>query len=278
MAFSSTLNFTRAAKLVGLSQPALFERVRKLGDALEVPLYTREGRALELTEQGVQVAAFARSVLEQAEGFTGNLKGERAQSVTLAAGEGAYLYLLGPALERFAKGPHALQLLTLGGPSAVAAVRSGEAHLAVGVFDIVPRGVHSQDILQTPLCAALARTHKLAKKRSISLADLAGQRLILAPEGRKQHDLVGRALALAGHPGASRSAFVEADGWALMLAFARAGLGVAVVNGICKPPAGAVLRPIPELGSVTYKLLSRRRGALSSAALELKETIMALQV
>jgi hypothetical protein len=43
-----------------------------------------------------------------------------------------------------------------------------------------------------------------------------------------------------------------------MLAFAAAGLGVAVVNGICRPTWDAVLCPIPELGSVTYRLLLRR--------------------
>ena len=59
-AFAEERNFTRAARRVGLSQPALFERVQRLQALLELPLYRREGRALVLTEQGVRLAAHAR--------------------------------------------------------------------------------------------------------------------------------------------------------------------------------------------------------------------------
>jgi DNA-binding transcriptional LysR family regulator len=55
-AFAEERNFTRAARRLGLSQPALFERVARLGSLLEVPLYRREGRSLVLTEQGVLAA------------------------------------------------------------------------------------------------------------------------------------------------------------------------------------------------------------------------------
>ncbi len=275
VAFSATMNFTKAARAIGLSQPALFERVRKLEDALELKLYAKEGRALTLTPQGVEVAAFARTALSSAERFCAKLRGEVSESVTLAAGEGAYLYLLGPALAKI-RPPQALRLLTLGGPDSIAAVRTAEAHLAVGVFDLKPRGLMTQPILQTPLCAALPRGHPLAAKPEIQLSDLAEERLILAPEGRSQRKLVGRALARIGaQAAAERGESIEADGWALMLAFVKARLGVAVVNGICHPPAGVVLRPIPELGTVRYQVVCRRE-PLPELAQRLMEAILAL--
>src|SRR5262245_29652520 len=132
-AFAQTLNFTHAARQVGLSQPALFERVQRLQEQLEVPLYQRSGRALELTPHGIRVAAHAREVRERESAFLQELHGEQAPAwVTLAAGEGGYLYLLGPALRSFAAaGGARLRLLTLGTRDACAAVLRGEAHLAV---------------------------------------------------------------------------------------------------------------------------------------------------
>src|SRR3954466_4732227 len=99
VAFADTLNFTHAARRVGLSQPALFERVKRLADDLGAPLYERAGRQLRLTERGQRVAAHARDALSRADVFMRDLRGEPArEAVTLAAGEGAVLYPLGPAL------------------------------------------------------------------------------------------------------------------------------------------------------------------------------------
>jgi DNA-binding transcriptional LysR family regulator len=42
--FAEKMNFTRAAEELGISQPALHVKVRKLGESLGVSLYRREGR------------------------------------------------------------------------------------------------------------------------------------------------------------------------------------------------------------------------------------------
>jgi DNA-binding transcriptional LysR family regulator len=274
VAFADTLNFTQAARRVGLSQPALFERVRRLADDLGAPLYEREGKTLRLTDRGLRVAAHARDTLARADAFVRELRDEPLrESVTLAAGEGAFLYLLGPALARFAADGTSLRLLTLGAPSACEAVRAGDAHLAVGVLDLVPSGLVAREIVRTPLCVAMSRRHRLARRRTLRLADLANERLVLPPEGRSHRDFVGRAIARLGHEVAPP---IEADGWPLMLQFAALGLGVAVVNGICAPPRGVVLRPVPELGTVCYRLVVRRGAELPPAAERLATRILEL--
>jgi hypothetical protein len=50
---------------------------------------------------------------------------------------------------------------------------------------------------------------------------------------------------------------------------------VAIVNGICTAPKGVVLRRVPELGTIAYRLLRRRHGTLSPAAARLHEAIVA---
>lgn len=276
VAFADALNFTHAARAVGLSQPALFERIQRLADDVGAALYEREGRRLQLTEAGVRVAAFARDELARAEQFLGDLRGEtRREAVVLAAGEGSYLYLLGPALRAFTRDVPAasLRLLTRGAKDAAEAVREGAAQLAVAVLDLVPEDLVARDLVRTPLCVAVCDGHRLAGKRLVRLADLAGERLILTPAGQSHRDHVARALAgLAG----SAEPPLEADGWPLMLRFAGLGLGVAIVNGVCELPRGVVARPVRELGSVTYRLLWRRGGQLPPAAAALRDAILAL--
>jgi hypothetical protein len=58
-----------------------------------------------------------------------------------------------------------------------------------------------------------------------------------------------------------------------MLKFAELGLGVAIINASCELPSGVVARPIPELGTVTYRLLRRRGARLSPGAEQLAALI-----
>src|SRR5690606_31077421 len=94
--FADHLSFTRAAEELHISQPALHVKVRKLSETLDVPLYTRHGRRLALTPAGERVARFARDLDARVSAFLSDVRGAAPARVpALAAGEGAYLYLLG---------------------------------------------------------------------------------------------------------------------------------------------------------------------------------------
>lgn len=263
--FGETKNFTRAARALGVSQPALFERIQKLSAQVGLTLYERKGRDLVLTEDGLRVLALAREVRERLRGFSAELAGlQHRKRVTLAAGEGSYLYLLGPGIAAFMKASSArVDLLTTGAKRTVEAVRSGEAELGVAVLDVVPPGIETEDLARTPLCVAMSTNHALAGKRGLRLRDLQGDRLVLTPEGQTHRELVSRAFARGGELLESP---LEADGWPLMLKFVELGLGIAIVNGVCDLPKGVVRRPIAELGTVTYRLLKRRGVVLSEDA------------
>ena len=97
------LNFTpRGALPLHLSQPALFVQIGKLGDEVGVPLYFRQGRQLQLTDRRLGACwRFAREQRDRDGEIVGELRTGRSRpTVTLAAGSGSYLYLLGPALAR----------------------------------------------------------------------------------------------------------------------------------------------------------------------------------
>lgn len=264
--FARTLNFTATAKALALSQPAVFERIQLLSARLGRTLYRRDGRGLVLTPDGERVARFARELDDRWREFSGELSGApEPEVVRLAAGEGAYLYVLGDALSAFREASAArLDLLTLGAKDTLGAVHRGEAQLGVAVVDLVPRGLEAEPLLTTPLCAALPAKHPLARRRGLTLADLRGERWVVTPDGQTHRELLTRAL---GKHGAMVDAPLEADGWPLMLKFVELGLGVAVVNGVCAKSPGVVLRPLAELGTVTYRLVTRR-GARRSAATE----------
>lgn len=76
LAVSETLNFTRAAARLGLSQPTVSQHVRKLEAAAGRRLLERDTRGVQLTDNGQAMAGFARSILaahdEAVRYFTGS--------------------------------------------------------------------------------------------------------------------------------------------------------------------------------------------------------------
>lgn len=277
VAFADELHFTRAAERVGLSQPALFERVQRLGALLDAELYRRVGRGVELTERGRALEAYAREVLAHAHGFEARFRGREAREVvTLAAGEGSYLHLLPPAVRAFRAAGGELELLTLGAKDAMAAVLTGRADLAVVVVDLVPDGLESALLFETGMSFVLAKDHALAEKKRLTLKDVAASEMILPPEGRPHRDFVVRAIVKQG---LTLARVVDADGWPLALAFASMGLGVAIVNDVvvrvskATGSEGLVLRAAKELGTVSYRLVWRRGRSLPTPVAALAEAI-----
>lgn len=271
--FADAMNFSAAARQLHISQPALHVKVRKLGEQLDRVLYRRVGRSLELTEHGESIACYGRQLRAGAAEFLGQLGGMADQPVTLAAGEGAYLYLLGAGIGRFqreAKQP--LRLLSLDRDQAVAAVLGGKAQLGVAPLDSVPDPLQSVVMTTVGQVLAVPAGHRFSKRSRLKLKDLAGERLVVPPPGRPHRQMLG---ALLQSEQVAWEVAMEANGWELMLSFVAMGLGAAVVNACCRMPKGVVAIALPELPSLRYHCFHLRGATQSSNASKLRSTLLA---
>jgi len=267
--FAEHRNFTRAAAQLHISQPALHVQIKKLAEAVGRALYVRSGRGLSLTHEGERLAAYGREVLDRGERVLAEIRGEAATGpVVLAAGQGAFLYLLGPAIRRFPKQRWPLRLLSLPGPETIEAVRSARAHLGVVATDAPPADLASAPLRTVGQLVVVATTHRLARRRSITPRDLAGESIVVAPVGSQHRMMLAQALRVAG---SDWSVAVEASGWELMLHFARSGMGITVVNDFCSVPRGMVGIRLDGVPAITYRLVARE--PLHAAAHAMAELI-----
>lgn len=271
--FAEKLNFTHAASELHISQPALFVKIQDLAELLEVPLYRKVGRRLELTEQGKSVARFAREMVGKSNAFFKELKtGSDTRQVTLAAGEGTYLYLLGESIRDYLKSRSNLTLITSNREGIIDAVQSGKADLGVTSLETVPHECESRILHRAHQVLVMPQNHPLAKKRKLHLADLSGCRLIVPPAERLQRQMIS---AMLQSNRVQWEVAVEAVGWEVTLHFVKLGLGLAIVNSICTVPRGLVARKLQELPEVHYHLFHLRGTAKSGAVSELKQTLLA---
>lgn len=255
VAFADHLNFTRAARALHLSQPALFAQIKKLGEAVGRPLYRKRGRALALTAEGERLAAFGREARDRGDAVLAEIRGAALTGpVILASGQGAFQYLLGDAIRRFPKEKWSLRLVTANAEGAVELVASARAHVGVVARDAPP-----PDLEATRLCVVRQQlivppSHRLARRTRARLEDLDGERLVVAPEGSPHRTMLAQALRAVG---VAWEVAVEATGWELMMQFARYGLGLAVVNDFCAPPPGTVAVPLAGPPPIAYWAIAR---------------------
>ncbi|SFD80077.1 LysR family transcriptional regulator [Paracidovorax konjaci] len=272
--FADTLNLSESARRLHISQPALHAKFRKLGEQLRVPLYVRQGRQLHLTAEGLEVARHARELLALNQRLVQRMSGAPAQdSVSLVAGEGAYLHLLGKALSRFRSPskPAVLRLLAGDRERAVAAVEQGEAELGVAPLGEAAGRFDSQALTSVGQVLIVPKSHPLAQRRFASLKDLKDQSLIVPPVGRPHRELLGQLLAAKG---IGWQVAVEANGWALMQQFAAWGVGLAVVNAFCPAPRGTVAVPLKGYPPLVYHVFQRSGHRLGPAASRLRDGIL----
>lgn len=250
-AFAEQLNFTRAARMLHLSQPALFAQVQKLADAVGTPLYKRVGRGLVLTEAGERMAAFAKKNLADQAALVEEIRTGKARArVVLCAGEGAYLYLLGEAVQRSVRDARTpIELLVRDAPDTLAALRTGVAHIGVLPLASMPEHMVVEPLVQVGQMLVMPEAHPLAQKAKLALDDLSGVSLIVPPVGSSQRRTLEDALS---RNGVSWEIAVEARGWPLAIHLVKLGTGLSVVNDFCRLPSGLVGRPVTGLPSHTY--------------------------
>jgi DNA-binding transcriptional LysR family regulator len=251
--FAQHRNFTAAAAALGISQPALHVKVRKLAAGLGTELYERDGRSLVLTPAGERLAAFALDSRARAGELLTALGGE-SPALAIAAGRGAIRWVIPDAIRAASRQGRRVHVLTASRDDAVAALSAGRADVAVVGFDPPPRRFRSRAIAAYPQVLMLDSGHPLARRGlagggEIGVADLAGLELVVPPAGRPHRRSLERALLEAGIPWQPAA---EADGWDLLVHLASLGLGATVVNGCVPAPDGMTALPVSGLPAIRY--------------------------
>jgi DNA-binding transcriptional LysR family regulator len=131
---------TRAADRLGIAQPAVTAHLRSLEEKLALPLVRRNGRNIELTDEGEQVFNWARGLVARCNDFARELSGWRDGSsgtVTIAASMAFGSYRLADIVIEFqATRPNARIISHISNPRFGAeAVRAGACDFAVLILD-----------------------------------------------------------------------------------------------------------------------------------------------
>lgn len=262
-------SFTRAAEHLHVSQPTITTQVKFLEESYNVELFYRSGRRVRLTPLGEQLMQIAQQIF-----------GLEAEAVHLLGDAGE---LRTGHLRVAAVGPHHVTKMLVDFnqqyPGIKVSVSTGNSQ------DVLDRlldyradvGVQAQLVRddrflslpfsQHPVVIMVSSTHRFARRRSIRLADLQGERFIL----REQGSTTRRALELALEgAGVQVEAVMEIGSREVIREAVSQGIGIAAVSSVeYVPGPGLHMVKITDAEIFTYAhvlcLAERREMRMVSA-------------
>ena len=186
LAVAEELNFTRAARRLGISQPQLSRAVQRLETELGVELLRRTSREVALTSAGRSLQAEASvtlMALERAYSQARRNGGETAQHVRVGWSSGAAGVRSSEIFRSFAR-QHPeikIELCHLPWSEQISAVTDGRVDVQFTRSPDIPLpGLTVEPLLHERRVAAVADNHPLAQRSSIVLADIRLEPLITA--------------------------------------------------------------------------------------------------
>jgi LysR family hydrogen peroxide-inducible transcriptional activator len=180
-------NFSRAAERCHVSQPSLSQQILKLERRLGRPLFSRLGRRAVLTDAGRMLLDRAMSILATVDDAERRLRAsDQVHTGRLALGAIPTIapYLLPPVLRAFVKRCPRVELIVREEVTValVSAVVEGELDLALVALPVSDEHLQAEPLFTEALLLALPPRHELARRRRVTIKDLAAERFILLGE------------------------------------------------------------------------------------------------
>jgi len=196
-------HFGRAAAASFVSQPTLSTQIKKLEDELGVTLVERSPRKVMLTPAGHDIAERARRILAEVDQLKESARRTRdpeAGSVRLGIFPTLGPYLLPHVLPKIRERFPRLELLLIEEKTEVVLRQLREGRLDVGVLALPlhDEQLHVEFLFEEPFVLAVPQAHALAKRSTLSLHDLAHERLLLLEDGHCLRDQALDVCTLAG--------------------------------------------------------------------------------
>lgn len=182
VAVAETGNFTRASERSRVAQPSLSQQIIKLEAEVGHKLFHRLGRKAVLTEAGTAFLERAKRILFEVENAAKELGDHPSlgRRITVGAVQTVMPYLITPLMAALRETHPTLLIDAQEGFRAelVRAVVEGDLDLAVVPLPVKEHRVAVEALLAEPLLLVVGKSHPIATRTEISVADLAGETFV----------------------------------------------------------------------------------------------------
>jgi LysR family transcriptional regulator, regulator of the ytmI operon len=244
-------SFLKAAEKLQYAQSTITLHIQQLEAELGVKLFSRRGKRTELTVAGRTLQEHADYLLHRAANLQqtmNDLVAGKAGRLRIGSIEPVASVHLPALLAQFCQEYPKVRLTLEVGVTQVISQR-----VAAGVLDVAVCSPPNANLdlafellFQDPISLLIPETHRFATTEHISIASLAGERLILTEEHCPYRNILEKALLPHG---INPFSGIEVMSLEAIKQMVKCGLGVGVMPAaaITSPPANTITRTISEL-------------------------------
>jgi len=276
VAVADARHFGRAAERSFVSQPTLSAQLKKLEEYLGVQLIERAPKRVQLTVAGEEIVERARRILEASEEIVELARGHRdplAGRLRVALLPTIGPYLLPNVAARLRRQLPRLELMLYEYQTdlMLEKLHSGEIDVGILAFPVSMDGLDSFELYKEPFAVAMPAGHRLARRSSIRIADLAHETLLLLEDG---HCLRDQALDICAGSDVHEKQDFRATSLETLRQMVASGVGITLLpelagrgaygnaRGVTVKP---FVKPVPTrtVGAVWRKSSARREAILA---------------
>jgi len=205
-------NLTKAAETLFLTQPAVTMQIKALEQHLEVPLFRKRGKFLELTDEGTVLFKYAEKIFGVVDEMEHSLKGFASLahgSLVIGTTRSFARYLMPGLLSGYQqKFPGIKVSLEVGSSREIAeGVAAFKYDLAIIGRIPLPSKVKAIPFKPEEFCVVVSPDHPLAKRGTVSWQELEKEPIIIREPGSGSRHLM---LSFLASRGVKPSVLVEA--------------------------------------------------------------------
>ena len=266
-------SFSKAARTVYRTQPAISAQVRQLEQELRTELFERFGSRISLTTAGRIFADYAEQMLElrrRAQDAIAELESNPRGELVIAANEATCIYVLPEVFSHYRELFPAVQLQVNRsyGSHVVEAVMDNSADFGFMQLPVDEKRIQVVSVYQDEIRLVVPAGHPLAGRPGVAARDLTDDYLILPQQGKTRTRLNSWLEPVEDEIRIS----MELDSTETMKRFVMAGMGLTflAVSNFREEIAAGRLKDVPLLPEPLVRrlgLIYRKDKALSKAAL-----------
>ncbi len=231
---ANTKNFTKAADLLNITQPAVSQHINGLEEYYQVKLFYKNGKSMDLTEEGIVLYKYALEMQRLSKIMKAALDNKTAiikkyyVGATLTIGG----YVLPKIIGEYRKSQENQDIILYVENTEAVMKRlfDGDIHLGVieGPFD---KGkVNYQKFKDDELVLAVSPFHDFAARASVTIEEVLKERLILREKGSGTRKVFEDRLIKEGYSLEDENIYMEIGNITALISLVESNLGCTIIS------------------------------------------------
>ncbi len=188
LAVAEHQNFTKAAEKCFVTQPTLSMQIQKLEDQLDILIFDRSKKPIELTEVGKKIVSQARNIVNEADriqdivdqqkGFIG---GEFRLGIIPTIMPTLLPMFLKTFIKRYPKVKLKIEELTT--EEIISRINDGHLDAAIAATPLEHENIKERPLYYEPFVGYVPDNHRLSSKKTLEIDDLEIEDMLLLEDG-----------------------------------------------------------------------------------------------